>query len=249
MPTMSALRMLIRTEAKLLVREPIALFWGLVFPLALLTTMGLASSASGPDKDLGGLRLIDVYVPVCMCFVLAVQAINVLPTVLAAYRERGILRRIATTPAGPVRMLGAQLAVNVGMCAIGLVTIAVGARLAFDVALPGQLLGFLLSVLLGAAALLGLGALIAAVASTGRVAGALGTLTFFPMMFFAGLWVPRPLMSAGLLQVSDYTPLGATVAAVQETMAGAWPQSRHLIVLGAYAILLVAAAAKWFRWE
>jgi ABC-2 type transport system permease protein len=244
---MSALNSLIRTEAKLLVREPVALFWGLVFPLALLTVMGLASHA--PDKDLGGLRLIDVYVPVCMCFVIAVQGINVLPTVLAAYREKGILRRIATTPAGPARLLGAQLAVNLGMCAIGLVTIAVAARLAFDVSLPGQLPGFLLSVLLGAGALLGLGALIAAVASTGRVAGALGTIAFFPMMFFAGLWVPRPLMSDSLLAVSDYTPLGATVAAVQETMAGAWPQARHVAVLGAYAILLLAAAAKSFRWE
>jgi ABC-2 type transport system permease protein len=246
-PRRSALRSLIRTEAKLLIREPVALFWGIVFPLILLTVMGLASNQ--PDKDLGGLRLIDVYVPVCMCFVIAVQAINVLPTVLAAYREKGILRRIATTPAGPARLLGAQIVVNLGMCAIGLVTIAVAARLAFDVSLPGQVLGFVLAALLGAGALLGLGALIAAVAPTGRVAGALGTVVFFPMMFFAGLWVPRPIMPAGLLHVSDYTPLGATVAAVQETMAGAWPAAQHLAVLAGYAILLVAAAAKWFRWE
>ena len=41
------MRMFVRTEAKLLLREPLALFWGLAFPMVLLTVMGLSSASIG----------------------------------------------------------------------------------------------------------------------------------------------------------------------------------------------------------
>jgi hypothetical protein len=37
-------RNLIRTEWRLLRREPLVLFWGVAFPVILLVVMGLASS-------------------------------------------------------------------------------------------------------------------------------------------------------------------------------------------------------------
>src|SRR5262245_54759772 len=133
----SALAKLTLTEVKLLLREPVALFWGLAFPMALLAVMGLASS--GPQADLGGLRLVAVYEPILIAFVTVAFAIQGLPAVVAGYRERRILRRMATTPVGPVRVVAAQLAVNLAVVVIATAGIlaAVG-RLAFGVPLPGQ---------------------------------------------------------------------------------------------------------------
>ena len=87
--------------------------------------------------------------------------------------------------------------------AVAIAVIAVVARLAFGVHLPTQGFGFVLTLVLTAVAMLSLGALVASVASTTRIAQGLGTLLFFPMMFFAGLWVPRQQMSGGLRHVSD----------------------------------------------
>ena len=42
-----ALAKLVLTEARLLLREPVALFWGLAFPMGLLAVMGIASSGPG----------------------------------------------------------------------------------------------------------------------------------------------------------------------------------------------------------
>jgi hypothetical protein len=53
-----------------------------------------------------------------------------------------------------------------------------------------QLAGFVIATLLAAAALLAVGLFVAATAGSGRGAQAIGTILFFPMMFFAGLWVP-----------------------------------------------------------
>ena len=63
-------------------------------------------------------------------------------------------------------------------------------------------------------------------APTQRIAAAIGSLLFFPLMFFAGLWVPQAAMGAGLRDISHYTPLGAAVPAVQNAIAGHWPRHR-----------------------
>ncbi|MBV9047902.1 MAG: ABC transporter permease [Solirubrobacterales bacterium] len=242
-----AWRRLLATEAKLFLREPIAIFWGVFFPLILTVAMGIAGDRH--DKHLGGLSLVDVYVPVAMAMVIAILSAQMLPVILASYREKGILRRMSTTPVRPVALLGADVAVNLSVVICALVVIAIVGRLGWGVSLPRQGLGFALTLALAAVAMLALGALVASIAPTTRVAQGIGTLLFFPMMFFAGLWVPRQQMSSGLRQVSDFTPLGAATAAIQDTMQGHWPHLSHLGVLAVYAIVFSLAASRLFRWE
>jgi ABC-2 type transport system permease protein len=242
-----ALAKLTLIEARLLLREPVALLWGLAFPIALLAVMGLASSR--PQADLGGLPLVAVYEPILIAFVTVAFSIQGLPAVVAGYRERRILRRLATTPVGPVRVIAAQLAVNLTVVLVATAGILAVGRLVFGVPLPGQPAGFGVTYVLAAAAMLGLGMLIAALAPTGRAAGVIGTMLFFPLMFFAGLWIPRATMPASLRQISDFTPLGAAVQALQDSMRGSWPHLSALAVLAGYAVVFTVAAARFFRWE
>ena len=239
---------LLGTELRLFVREPVALFWGILFPLVLLVVLGIATSKK-PQHSLGNVKFIVAYTPVVMVFTLTILALNLLPTVLTSYREKGYLRRLSTTPIGAWRLLSAELVMNFAVSAFAVVLIAAIARIAFDVPLPEQVAGFVLAMVLGAAAMLGLGTLVSAIAPSQRVAGLVGSLLFFPMMFFAGLWVPRAEMGSVLRHVSDYTPLGALVAAVQQTIAGHWPGAGHLVVLAAWALILCVAAGRLFRWE
>jgi ABC-2 type transport system permease protein len=239
---------LLRTELKLFVREPMALFWGVLFPVVLLVVLGLASGDK-PQKSLGGMKLIVAYTPIVMVFVLAILSLSALPAVLASYRDKGYLRRLSTTPVGAIRLLGAQLLMQLGVIAVTVIAIAIVARVAFDVPFPQQLGGFILAMLLGAAAMLALGTLVSAVAPSQRAATIIGSMLFFPLMFFAGLWVPRAEMGPVLRDVSDYTPLGATVAAVQQSLAGQWPSASHLAVLAGWAVVLCLAASRLFRWE
>ncbi len=238
---------LLKTETKLLLREPLLLFWGVVFPLLLLTVMGLAGG--DPDPELGGLTLVQTYVPVLIAFTFTVLGVSALPTTLVTYRERGVLRRLATTPLRPSRVLGAQLTTSAAMAAATAVSILALARIAFGVPLPRAALAFLLAVILAAAALLGIGLLIAALAPRARVAGAIGTMLFFPLMFFAGLWAPRATMGETLREIGDYTPLGAAVQALQDATVGTWPSAGQLLVMAAYAVICAILATRLFRWQ
>ncbi|HET9972614.1 MAG TPA: ABC transporter permease [Streptosporangiaceae bacterium] len=248
-PDGAAFRRLAVTELKLFLREKAGVFWGVAFPLVLLIIFGSIPSFRKPAKELGGITYLTAYVPILIALVLALLAISTLPAVLASYREKGILRRLATTPVGPARMLGAQLAVQASVTAVTVVLLLAVARIAYGVPLPGQPGGFLLAAVLAAAALYSLGLVIGAVVGSSRAAQPIGALVFFPMMFFAGLWLPIAAMPSVLQHISHLTPLGAAVQALGDASAGQWPHPLNLAVMAGYAVVLSAAAVKLFRWE
>jgi ABC-2 type transport system permease protein len=246
---MHRLAKLTLTELKLFLREPTAVFFAVIFPPLLLWVLGIIPGFREPSEDLGGQRVVDLYVPIMIAFVLAMLAISVVPTFLATYREKGILRRLSTTPVRPRSVLLAQLVMGVGMALVA-VTLVLGVGVvAFDTAMPGQPLGYLVALVLAAAATFAVGMLIAAVAPSGKVASGIGSILFFPMMFLAGLYFPREAMPDVLRRIGDFTPLGAGVQALQDATTGTWPQPLHLAVLAAIAFAASLFAAKLFRWE
>ena len=246
---MRALRKLTLVEFKLFLREPLPVFFAVAFPAILIAILGGVQYFRQPQKGLGGLRIIDLYVGISITLVLGMLALQFLPVVMAGYREKGILRRLSTTPVSPVFLLIAQLISITVIMLISVVLVIVVGRLAYAVALPRQALGFLVALLLCAVALFAMGLFVAAVAPTSKAGNAIGSILFFPVMFFAGLWLPREGMPPLLRDISDYTPLGAGEQALHDTMAGAWPQVGSLTVLVAYIVIFGAAAAKFFRWD
>jgi ABC-2 type transport system permease protein len=245
----SPLRLLVLTEAKLAVREIIGPIFGLVLPLILLVVFGSIGAVHQPVASLGGRTLMDLYVPIVILMGAALICLIASAGVLATYRERGVLRRFGTTPAGATRLLAAQLIVNLTMVAIMAAIIVVVARLTYGVPLPTQFGGFILTLLLAALALMGMGLCIASIAKTSRVAHGLGALLFYPMMFFSGLWLPIPSMSPALQDVSHATPLGAAVIAMGDAIGGQFPPVLYLGVLAGWAVATGLLGRRLFRWE
>jgi ABC-2 type transport system permease protein len=236
-------------EMRLFLREPIAVFFGVLFPSLLVVILGSIPAFRVPNEAIGGLRVVDLYVPISIALALALLALTALPSYLGTYREKGILRRLAVTPMPPARLLLAQLLTNLLMAIISVALLLAVARIIFDVALPRQIIGYTVAFLLAAAALFAMGLFVAAIAPSGRSAPSIGMILYFPIMFFAGLYVPRAAMPATLQHIGDFTPLGAGVQALQDSMTGLWPQPLHLAVMAAYVIVFGVAAARLFRWE
>jgi ABC-2 type transport system permease protein len=237
------------TELRLLLREPLPAFFSLLFPTVLVVILGSIPDFREPSPDLGGVRMIDLYVAISVALTLAMLGLQVTPAVLALYREKGILRRLATTPVSPTMLLGAQLASALLTAIVaGTLVVAVG-RLAFDVPLPANLAGFALAYLLAALGVFAIGLFIAAVVPSGKAGNAVGTLLFFPSMFFAGLWTPREVMPPLLQRIGDFTPLGAGERALHEAMTGHWPNLLSATVLVGYLGVFGLAAARLFRWS
>lgn len=245
----SPFALLARSEARLFLRSPGSVLWTALLPLVALIVVGSIRTLRQPSTTLHGVSYLDAYLPILMIFVLCMVAVNLLPAVLGTYRENGVLRRMSTTPVPPSRLLGAQAAIFGGIGLAVSIVMLVIAVAAFGVAVPHQLAGFVVSVVLIEAAMLGLGVVIASLAPNSRVANGAGAATFFPLMFLAGLWLPRAQMPVVLRTISDYSPLGAGVHAVQDSIAGSWPTAQSLLVLVAYTVGLGWLATRIFRWE
>ncbi|MER7106728.1 ABC transporter permease [Streptomyces sp. NPDC000229] len=239
----------LKAEARLFTREPGSVFWVTVSPTLLLVILGLVPAFRKASDDLGGLRVIDLYVPVSVLFALIMAGLQAMPPVLAGYRERGILRRMSTTPVRPSALLAAQLLVHAAVALLSAVLVVAVGRAAFGVRLPEQPAGYALALLLAAAGALALGAAVCAVSRTQKIATAVGSAVFFPTMFTAGVWVPVQAMPDTLQRIVHLTPFGATSEALDNAAAGGWPGWTHLGVLTLWTALLTWAAARWFRWE
>jgi ABC-2 type transport system permease protein len=247
----SAMTQLTMTELRLFTRGRAGVGLGLSvgFPLLLLIIFGSIHSFSTPVKAFGGLTTLDVYIPILLVFAMALLSLVAMPATLASYRELGYLRRLKTTPAGPARVLAAELAVKLAVAAVTVVVIVAVARFGYHVAAPRQIGGFIVAGLLAAAALLATGLFVAAVAPSAGAARGIGAILFYLMMFFAGLWLPIPDMPRVLQHISHATPLGAAVPALQNATLGQWPAWLPLLTMAAYTVAFGLAAARFFRWE
>ena len=244
---MKELRALIAIEAKLVFREPITWLAAIALPTVILLIFGSIFGPSDPDPALGGLRFIDVFVPSLVVITVGTLGIQALPIRLATYREKGVLRRLSTTPAHPVRLLAAQLAIYLVISVIALVLLVIVANLAFGVPLPRQPIGYVAAFLLGMTSLFAIGLLVAAVAPSNRAATAVAIPMFFAVMFLGGVYLPRVFLPDILVRIGDFTPPG--VQGLQDAWMGTAPQLAPLLGMAVLTVLVGSLAVRVFRWE
>ena len=79
-------------EMKLFLREPMAAFFTLVFPLMMLFLFG-SIYGNKPSPFFGGFGSVDISVPAYTAMIIATSGLMGITIVLATYREQGILRR------------------------------------------------------------------------------------------------------------------------------------------------------------
>lgn len=247
---MTALATLTKTQSKVFLREPMAVFFGLVFPALLLVVIGTVfPGATDPNPDLGGRSLVDIYAPVSIALGLATVALSLLPATLGGERERGILRRLSTTPVHPRALVTAHLVVQLVVVTLATVAAILIGMLIFGISFPESPGWFVLSYALGAVSLLSVGLLIGAVVPTANSGQAIGMLLYFPLLFFAGVYIPLEVMPAGVRTVSGYTPSGAAVQALSASWVGDVPQTSSLLVMAAWALVAGSLAVWLFRWD
>ena len=245
----SAFGKLLQNEGRYAWRVPVGLLMGVGIPVVALVIMGVIPGANKPVKSLDGLTVFSSYFPVFIALALGMIGLISLPGHLAEYRQQGILRRLSTTPVPPAWMLAAQVVINLALAVLALGILVVAGLAGFGLGAPGQPGGFALALVLTIAATFAIGLWIAAIARSTNYAALIGNLMFYPMLFFAGLFFPRQEMPAVLRDIGNWTPLGASVQALQDSMRGVFPSASLLLALAAWAVVFGVLAVRFFRWE
>jgi ABC-2 type transport system permease protein len=246
---------LLRTETVVWLRDFASPFFGLLFPTIILLGVGFAiPGMRDPITDAPqgsvwyGLTPIAVYLPTVLALAVGTASLTVMPVTIATYREKGVLRRLSTTPMRPQGIVVAHLLINLATTVLGAaLAVAVG-QLAFGLAVPAQPGVVVLAFALGMAAMFALGMLVAAIAPRTSAANAIAMSMYFPMLLLAGVWT-GPMMPDLLTQIGRFTPLGA---ASQAMTMGWFEQGFPLlqsVVMAVWAVVLLPLAVRLFRWS
>lgn len=246
---------LLRTETRVWLRDGTGVFFGLVFPTVLLVGIGMVipgmrdritdAPASEPWY---GLTPIALYVPTVLAAALATASLTVLPTTFGALREKGVLRRLATTPMRPQGLVVTHYVINLGATLAATVIALVVGQLVFGLAVPEQVGVVVLSFALGLAAMFSVGTVIAARVPRAQTASAVSMPVYFPMLLLAGLWTPEPIMPEALRVVGRFTPLGAA----SQAMTTGWFEQGfplvQVVVMVVWTVVLLPLGIRLFRW-
>jgi ABC-2 type transport system permease protein len=242
------LRKLSWLELKLFAREPITVLFTLALPLVILYVLG-GVFGSTPNPDFRGVRPINYYLPAYVGLVIASIGLIGLPVHVAAYRERGVLRRFRASAVPASSVFGAQVFVALVAATLGALVLIVATVLAYDIAAPEFPLGVAAAFLLGVLCFAAIGFLLGAVLPTPRAAQGVGVLLWFVMFMISGSGPPPGVLPDSMQTVADATPLKHVILLVQDPWLGfGWNNGRLIVVL---AVLVAAAlaSARWLRWD
>jgi len=238
-------------EIKIFLREPLGVIGSVFVPVFVFLVIGRTFGGRLTGAEQGERGLIGVDLAVFAALLIAFSAVLSLVTIVAIYRERGILKRLRATPLRPLTILTAHVLVKLLFTAGTVTLMTFLGRHYLPVDIPIPWIAFTAATLVSTLSILSLGFVLASLAPTARFAQPIGTIVLYPMIGISGLFMPIEEMTGVLQLVARLTPASYAVS----LMRGAWNGDswlQHGIDLAGLAIILAvctAVAVRWFRWE
>ena len=244
---MKAFLQLFPIELKLFLREPVAIFFTLVFPFIPLLVFG---TIFGNSDAMPGFRVIDIYVPAVLAMVIAYVGLMGIPIALSEYREQGVLKRFRVSPLRLSHLVTAHIGVQFLLLVVSGVLLTAVSRLLFNIKLVVDPVAIALTVLLCCVPIFTIGFAVVGLCKGPRTTLAAGGCVFFLMLFTSGSAIPRRQFPPWLREVTDYVPLSHVV----DLMTGVWVnqpapnQMTSILVLLGVSVAAFAVVILSFRW-
>jgi len=238
-------------EIKIFAREPLGLFGTIAIPVVVFVVLGRLMRGAAATPASPEAMFLKTGLPVLAAILMSISAVVSLVTIIAIYREGGILKRLRATPLHPATILTAHVLVKLLFTALTLALLLAAGRRFYAPDSAGTLLRFAAALLFSTAGVLSIGFLIASLVPTARFAQPLAGFIFYPMMALSGLFFPIALLPPWLRVASRVMPMTYAVSLLQGVWRGD-PLASHLWDIGAIAlfgVMCTALASRVFRWE
>jgi ABC-2 type transport system permease protein len=245
---MTTFTKLATVQFKLFLREPLAFFFTLIFPLLMLLLFGVVWG-NDPSPFYGGYGYIDQAVPALTALIVGTVGFMSVPVATASAREHKILRRYRATPLRSSTYLAAEVSVYFLLALVSMFLLVVVGTLLFGLRFDGSWLAVLAGFTLSALAFVSAGYVIAGLAPTSRAAQVVGQLIFFPMMFLSGASIPLQIMPESVQNAAAWLPMTQMVKMLQGLWFGQGWNLTGLAVTLAVMVVGTLIAIPTFRWE
>jgi ABC-type multidrug transport system permease subunit len=202
-------------------------------------------------EDRPGSRYIDFLIPGLIGLNLLGAGMWGIGFNLVHLRTQRLLRRLVVTPMRPREFLLGFLIGRGILVVPEAAVIALFGVFVWDVPFRGSLLAFLLLVLAGGFAFMGLGCLLAARPRTIESIAGLTNLCQLPMWLLGGVFFSNERFTGVMQWAVEVMPLTHLNRALRDVMlepAGVAQVALPLVLLAAFGVLCLAVALRWFRW-
>jgi ABC-2 type transport system permease protein len=242
----SALTAQTRLETALTMRRGESVLLTLGIPVALLVFLSIVDVLPLPE---GVDDPVDFLFPGVLALAV-MSAAMVGPAIAVGFeREHGVLRRLAVTPLGRPRLLGAKVLSILAVEAVQVVVLTIAALAlgwrpdGADAALA------VAAVALGTVAFAGAGLLLGGT-MPGLTTLAAANGLYVVLLLVSGMVFPLEELPSVLAAVARLLPSGALTELLQGALRpDADLPGRAWAVLAAWAVAAPLAAARWFRWR
>jgi ABC-2 type transport system permease protein len=238
-------------EIKIFVREPLGFIGSVLVPLLVFIGMGRLFSAGGKPTPPELSTAVGVEIPVLGALLISMSAVLSLITIIAIYREGGILKRLRATPLRPVTILTAHVLVKLLLTAFTLALMGLAGRRYYPATLHVPAISFALALLAATVSLLAIGFVVASLVPTARFAQPAGGLLLYPLIGVSGLFVPFQKLPGVLQAIGAVSPLTYAVSLLRGILLGdSWmAHAGDLAALAAISAACAAISSRVFRWE
>jgi len=172
-------------------------------------------------------------------------------TIIAIYREGGILKRLRATPLRPPAILTAHVMVKLLFTLITLALMYLAGRRYNLFVDEVPIVSFGLALLFSTTAIVSLGFVIASVVPTARFAQPIGTLIVYPLIGMSGLFVPVDMLPQPLQVIARAMPFTYAASLLRGVWHGeGWSShSSDVLALTLMFAVFTAVSTRVFRWE
>jgi ABC-2 type transport system permease protein len=237
-------------EIKIFAREPLGFLSTILFPVLMFVVLG--RSLGGRAMSNERLReFVGADLPVFTVTLIALNAVLSLVTIIAIYRESGILKRLRATPLRPHTILTAHVIVKLVFTVVTLALMAAAGRRFYPMPLHVAWFSFAIALIVSTISILSVGFLIASLVPTARFAQPIGSLILYPMLGASGLFVPITALPGWLQPIAHMLPLTPAVSLLRGIWVGEGWIAHGWDVVGLALVMGIATAlsARLFRWQ
>jgi len=194
-------------------------------------------------------RFIDFFVPGIIAMAVMTSCLSGALNINAELRQKGILRKLATTPIRPSDWLMSNILYQLALAIISTALILLVSFAVFDVRL--RIDGWLpLFIVLEVFTFVGIGMMLTPIAREAESATAAANAVLFPMMFLAGTFFPVEMMPGFLQTVAKGIPLYYINEGLRASMifVDSMDAARHAAIIAGVAATVFVIGARVTRW-
>ncbi|MDQ0896883.1 ABC transporter permease [Paenibacillus sp. V4I7] len=198
------------------------------------------------------LRYIDFLVPGILAMMIMSNNLNGVAGQIASWRERGVLRRMQSTPLKASTFIAAQITARLVLNNLQAMIVLLVGSLIFGTQVNGSWLLLLLFVVLGTLTFMSIGFIIAGVAKTPESAGPIAGFISFPLLFLGGVFFSVSNMPEFLQPIVKSIPITQLSTALRQVMnvgAGLGDLWLEALLLSIWLVVSFIIATFTFKWE